>query len=279
MDRKARMKLLFLVIACCMLLMGAQVVADMMYTVVIIGKMDVEGLPSEKVEEMLTEQLIQHSNEIMLLAYMLTFVGLFFWAKKAKTSFAVHTGLNLKTTRPIGILAFLAGVAANIWFGLMVGLVPWPESWIAEYEAASSALSSGNIWLELVAVVLWAPVIEEILFRGMVYRYLSMALPAGAALLFQGLLFGGMHGTMIWIVYASVMGCILGYVRKRTGSLHATIFMHIGFNGGAYLFAELVKWWGDSGTSIVLSLVCSGALFLLMLYGIEYRMGDLEENK
>lgn len=279
MDRKARMKMLLLVIACCLLLMGAQVVADMVFTVVIIAKMDVVGLPDEKVEEMLTEQLAQNRSGIMLLAYMLTFLVLFIWAKRTKTSFAVHTGLDLKTTRPIGILAFLAGVAANIWFGLAVGLFPWPESWIAEYDAASSALSSGNIWLELIAVVLMAPVIEEILFRGMIYRYLSMALPAGAALLFQGLLFGGMHGTMIWIVYASIMGCILGYVRKRTGSLHASIFMHIGFNGGAYLFAELVKWWGDSGNAIVLSLVASGVLFLLMLYGIEYRMGDLKEDK
>ena len=279
MNQKARMKLLILVIACCALLMGSQIVADMIFTVVIIGKMDVEGLPAEKVEELLAEQLAQNSSGIMLLAYLFTFFGVLFWAKRAKTPFWIHTGLNLKTTKPIGILAFLGGVSANIWFGLMVGLIPWPEKWIAEYDAASSALSAGNIWLEVLAVVLWAPIIEEILFRGMVYRYLSAALPAGAALLFQGLLFGGMHGTMIWIVYGSVMGCILGYVRKRTGSLHASIFMHIGFNAGAYLFAELTKWWGDSGTSVVLSLIGSGALFLLMLYGIEYRMDNLSENK
>lgn len=279
MNQKARIKLLLLVIACCALLMGSQIVADMIFTVVIIGKMDVEGLSAEKVEEMLVEQLAQHRSGIMLLAYVLTILVLFIWARKAKTPFFTHTGLNLKTTKPIGVLSFLAGIAANVWFGLMVGLIPWPENWIAEYSAASSALSAGSIWLEVFAIVLWAPVIEEILFRGMIYRYLSAALPAGAALLFQGLLFGGMHGTMIWIVYGSVMGCILGYVRKRTGSLHASVLMHIGFNGGAYLFAELMKWCGDSGTAVVLTLVGSGALFLLMLYGIEYRMGDISEIK
>lgn len=279
MDQKARMKLLLLVIACCALLMCAQIVADMTFTVVIMANMDISGLSDAQVEEMLAEKLAQSGNGIMLLAYALTFVGLLFWAKKAKTPFAVHTGLNLKTTKPIGILAVLAGVVGNIWFGLMVNLISWPESWMEEYDAASSAITSGNIWVEVIAITLMAPIIEEILFRGMVYRYLSMALPAGAALVFQGLLFGGMHGTMIWIVYASVMGCVLGYVRKRTGSLHATILMHIGFNGGSYLFAELLKWWGERSASIVLSLVVSGALFLLLLYGIEYRMESLAEEK
>ena len=75
MNQKARMKLLILVIACCALLMGSQIVADMIFTVVIIGKMDVEGLPAEKVEELLAEQLAQNSSGVRLLAYLFTFFG------------------------------------------------------------------------------------------------------------------------------------------------------------------------------------------------------------
>ena len=120
MDQKARMKLLLLVIACCALLMCAQIVADMAFTMVIMANMDISGLSDAQVEELLAEKLAQNGNGIMLLAYTLTLLGLLLWAKKAKTPFAVHTGLNLKTTKPIGVLAFLAGVIANIWFGLMV---------------------------------------------------------------------------------------------------------------------------------------------------------------
>ena len=276
MERNNRVKLLFPVLGCCGLLMGSQIIADLIFTAIIIAGMDISGIPAAEVDAMVYERLTEYGNEIMLLSYAFTFVGLLIWAKLAKTPFMTHTGLNLKTTKPIGILSVLAGIAGNFWFSMMVGFFPWPEKWVEEYDAASSAITSGNLMVELLAVVLFAPLIEEILFRGMAYRYLAMALPAGAAIVFQGMLFGGMHGTMIWIVYASILGCIFGYVRRRTGSLHATILMHIGFNGGSYLFMAFAERWGESGGAILGGFLASAALFLLMLYGIEYRIGEAE---
>lgn len=279
MDRKARLKILLPVIGCCMLLLGAQLIADLIFTVFIVAGMDIDGIPAAELDALLYEKLMEYSNGIMLVAYLITMLGLFVWAKKAKRPFAEHTGLNLKTTTPIGILALVAGVAANFWFSLMLGMIPWPEMWVEEYEAAASVITTGGPVLEFCVVVLLAPIVEEILFRGMAYRYLCLALPAGAALVFQGMLFGGMHGTTIWIIYASILGCILGYVRRRTASLHATILMHMGFNGGAYLFSYFASQWGDSGTAVMLTLVASAAMLLLMLYGIEYRMGELTKSK
>ena len=274
MDRNSRIKLLLPVIGCCALLMLSQIAADMLFTIFIVAGMNIEGMPTAEADAMLYEQLSAYSNEIMILSYAFALVGLCVWAKLAKKPFFEHTGLSLKTTKPIGILCLFAGVAANIWFGLMVGLIPWPDSWVEEYLEASSALAGHSLPLEILAVVVFAPLVEEILFRGMVFRYLRRALPAGAALIFQGLLFGGMHGTMIWIVYASVLGCVFGYVRSRTGSLHATILMHVGFNGGSYLFSYLAEQWADGGFAILVGLIGSAALFLLMLYGIEYRIDN-----
>lgn len=279
MNRRSGFKLLAPVIGCCMLLLGAQFIADLIFTVVIVSGMDIQGIPANELDAMLYEELMLHRIGIMLVAYLLTLTGLYIWARMAKKPFFEHTGLNLKTTAPIGILSLLAGIAANIWFSLMVGLFPWPASWIEEYESASSAISSGSLPLELLTVVLLAPIVEEILFRGIVYRYLSAVLPLGAAVLFQGILFGGMHGTIIWIIYAGIVGCILGYIRRRTESLHATIWMHIGFNGGAYLFSALAEHWGDNGGAIVAGLIGSAGLFLLMLYGIEYRIGEPQLEK
>ena len=278
MNRNERVKMLIPVLGCCGLLLGAQLIADLIFTVYFVLDMGIGNIPTAEADAILYEKLMEHSNEVMLLAYCLTLIGLLIWAKVVKNPFFVHTGLNLKTTRPIGVLSLLAGVAANIWFSLMLGLIPWPETWVEEYLDASAAITSSSLPIELLTVVLLAPLVEEILFRGMVYRYLSMALPAGAAILFQGMLFGGMHGTMIWIAYASILGCIIGYVRSRTGSLHATILMHIGFNGGSYLFGYLINQWEDSGSALFLGLFVSAVLFLLMLYGIEYRVGDQSES-
>lgn len=277
MDRNNRIKLLLPVIGCCALLMLSQIAADMIFTIFIVAGMNIDGMTSAEADALLYEHLSAYNNEIMILSYVFTLIGLVVWARLAKKTFVQHTALDLKTTKPIGVLSLLAGVAANIWFGLMVGMIPWPDSWVEEYLDASSALVGHSLPLEILAIVVFAPLVEEILFRGMVFRYLSMALPAGAAVVFQGLLFGGMHGTMIWIVYASILGCIFGYVRARTGSLHATILMHMGFNAGSYLFSYLAVQWGESGMALLVGLLGSAALFLLMLYGIEYRLDN--ENK
>ena len=126
-------------------------------------------------------------------------------------------------------------------------------------------------------MVLAGPIVEEILFRGIIYDTLCTFVPAGAAVLFQGMLFGSVHGTIIWMIYALFMGCVLGYVRKRTGSLRPCILMHIAFNGASYLFDWFANQYGDDQASITFMFVFSAFVLLLSMYGISFRT-DNEKN-
>ena len=97
------------------------------------------------------------------------------------------------------------------------------------------------------------------------------------AVLFQGMLFGSVHGTIIWMIYALFMGCVLGYVRKRTGSLRPCILMHMAFNGASYLFDWFANQYGDDQASITFMFVFSAFVLLLSMYGISFRT-DNEKN-
>jgi membrane protease YdiL (CAAX protease family) len=105
--------------------------------------------------------------------------------------------------------------------------------------AAGVTLPQGRVALVLAFLQLCvaSPVVEELLFRGAVQRLLR---PCGTqyAVLGQAVLFAALHGTAAQIVYAGLMGLLLGQSARRSGSLWPGIALHALNNG--ILFAALL---------------------------------------
>ena len=78
----------------------------------------------------------------------------------------------------------------------------------ASMESASMTVDTFSLWLYM---AVWAPVTEELLFRGLIQRLL---LPYGKrfAIFASAFLFGIFHGNLIQSPYAFLVGLILGYV-------------------------------------------------------------------
>lgn len=86
------------------------------------------------------------------------------------------------------------------------------------------------------AIVVVAPIFEEVLLRGLLTRgYLRKTTPF-KAILFSGLIFGVMHVHPVHIFFASIMGFCLGYVYYRTRSLGLVILIHFINNAISYYF-------------------------------------------
>lgn len=80
------------------------------------------------------------------------------------------------------------------------------------------------------AVVVVAPLTEEVLFRGLLLPGIAERYGAPLALGLTSLTFGLVHGEPGAIVYASVAGLVLGAVALRTGSTLPAIAMHAATN-------------------------------------------------
>lgn len=89
------------------------------------------------------------------------------------------------------------------------------------------------------AVILVAPVAEEIFFRAFFYRALRTRLPVWSAALIDGVVFGLLHfqgiDTAIILPVIAVFGVGQCLVYERTGSLFAVIAIHAAFNTVAML--------------------------------------------
>ena len=75
-----------------------------------------------------------------------------------------------------------------------------------------------------------APIIEEILFRGIIFKSLHRISPAWVAILVSSLLFGAYHMNIVQIVYATFMGLIAGIIYEKKNNLIFPILVHLANN-------------------------------------------------
>ena len=84
--------------------------------------------------------------------------------------------------------------------------------------------------------VLVAPLVEETIFRGFLYPVIARRLGVAAGIAITGTLFGLLHAAQLWggwgqIALLILVGVALTWVRARTGTVAASYFVHLGYNG------------------------------------------------
>ena len=84
--------------------------------------------------------------------------------------------------------------------------------------------------------VLVAPLVEETIFRGFLYPVIARQFGITAGIALTGTLFGLMHAAQLWggwgqIALLILVGVVLTWVRARTGTVAASYFVHLGYNG------------------------------------------------
>lgn len=134
-----------------------------------------------------------------------------------------------------GVVAwFVASVASFVAFTVLdaIGLDPQPQ-------AAEQALEVIDPWLAVVAVVIFAPIAEEIFFRGVVFNALLREGGRRWAFVGSAALFAVIHLSLVAIVPIFILGLALAWVYDRTRNLLAPIAMHVAVNGISVVIALL----------------------------------------
>ena len=131
---------------------------------------------------------------------------------------------------------YVAGCFINLMLTAIVASLP--ECLVHTHDAATEFALSDTFLLNLIAVGILGPIVEEIIFR---YGIQHNLYPVNItyAILYSGCIFGLLHGNQVQIVYATLLGWLFGYIYYRTGSLMYTIFLHIGINSSSVIVNEL----------------------------------------
>ena len=84
-----------------------------------------------------------------------------------------------------------------------------------------------NVTLGLFAITILAPLIEELLFRGLLQRSLMQHVPAWAAIALSAFVFAAVHMQPLAMPALMTLGAAFGYIYHKTGSLRMTIILHM----------------------------------------------------
>lgn len=131
-------------------------------------------------------------------------------------------------------------------------------------------------------VCIFAPVVEELVFRGAILRtLLGVSKQPLYAVLLSALLFSAVHLNPAQMPHAFLIGLLLGWIYYRTGSILPGILLHWINNTAAFavarLFPENGDMWlhemlGGDHKRVVLSLIFSLFILLPSLYQLNMRM-------
>lgn len=128
-----------------------------------------------------------------------------------------------------------AGIGLRYVFSILLALILRGSETLENYNSHMSQMMNDDLGLVLLAVVIAAPIVEEIVFRGALFRALERSLHKGAAVIIPSILFALAHTDPVQMAYAFVLGILFALVRAKSGKLLPCILMHAAFNGANFL--------------------------------------------
>ncbi len=132
---------------------------------------------------------------------------------------------------PIGYVAY--AILANVLTAAM-SVFEWFNKNQAQDVGFGYFITTGDRVMAMIALVLVAPIAEEILMRGWLYGKLRTKLGAVSATLLVSVLFGALHGQWNVGVATFALSVVMCSLREVTGTIWSGILLHMLSNGIAF---------------------------------------------
>ena len=125
-------------------------------------------------------------------------------------------------------VAYLTMYAGNLVSVYLIELIYSASGNMLENPLEQS-VDATPLWANVLFVAILAPILEELVFRGMICKRL-LALGEGFAVVFSGVFFAMLHGNLYQLFYAFTLGCLFGLIYVKTGKVIYTIIYHVFIN-------------------------------------------------
>ena len=129
------------------------------------------------------------------------------------------------------VMGFAFYGIAGLWFEIVdrfLVVIPFIAKNSEYFSGVYSDLESGDYIWSLLSISIVGPVVEEILFRLLVFNSLERVTKnPWFAIIVSGVAFGVWHMIFVQSVYTAIMGCMMGLIYYKTRNIFVTMIIHI----------------------------------------------------
>ena len=155
------------------------------------------------------------------------------------------TGRNLWRNVGVGIVGYVCMLPLVVVAGTVSSQIArFVEQPVRPNPAITILAESGSLWAVLLLAVvagLIIPIIEEFLFRGVLYGALRKRLGPAASIAISALVFSAFHLNLFFLLPIFVIGAVLAFVFEKTRSLVTCSVIHIIHNTTSVAFVLFIR--------------------------------------
>ncbi len=144
----------------------------------------------------------------------------------------IDKALGLNIVYVIVITLFISSALNNI-----ISMSPLVNMSSA-YAQANENFYGSTLVLELIGSAILSPIMEELVFRGIVFGNLRKLTGLWQSVFLSALLFGLIHFNIVQFVYAFLFGIVLALFMYKSGHMYAAMVGHITANSFAVIRTE-----------------------------------------
>jgi len=134
--------------------------------------------------------------------------------------------------------------------------------------------------LLLFLIVIFNPILEELFFRGFLWKTLRNNYSFLKTLLINAAAFAFIHLNFIQGINAFLMGLIYGFIAERSKSVWPCLIAHLTISYMTYLLSQKGVFYGLGGTSYPQKLLLSCSIVFIISFVLVFSKGNLfETNK
>lgn len=197
------------------------------------------AINSTIIETMVNQVVTELSVPISAFTAVISLVIFGIWYKKiCQKEIEQYDKHNLKFKVIIGIILLGIGLQISLSFILNV-IASLKPQWFTEYSEVMDKLVMKNSIISVLYIGIIAPLCEEFIFRGVIFKKAQKAMPYIVANIIQALMFGIYHGVLIQGIYAFLLGMFLGVVCYKKKTIFAAIGLHMVINMSGLVFTHL----------------------------------------
>lgn len=137
----------------------------------------------------------------------------------------------MRSRVPVRIYCLIVVLGVAVTVGLnnlltVINLAKYSEA----YQKAAEVLYAPSFGIQILSIGILVPIIEELVFRGIIYRLLRKKLPFLKSMILSALVFGIYHVNLVQFVYAGICGMMLAYLYEKCGAISTPMLGHAVMN-------------------------------------------------